>query len=243
VAGLTAADIRFLTFTSGYTYMGSDTQGQTCTAPTSGTDSIDYCLTLPSATAGKFYSSQDPTTTGVFDYDAGHEENHAAQFQPEINALDTSALGAAIASGLGVTGITLRYNQPLLAGGIYASANDYAPILRAILSGQLGMLGALGTSPVCAWVGPGCNAAGSPAFTVHWHYSIAHWVEDDVANGDDGSFSSPGAFGFYPWIEANKRYYGVIARVAPTGTGEQNGLASAMCGRALRAAWETGTQQ
>ncbi len=242
VANLTAADVSFMTFSSGYTYMGSDTQSQTCPAPTSGNDSINYCLTLPSTTAGKTFSSQDPATTGVFAYDAGHEENHAGQFQPEINALDTSALGGAIATELGVSGITLRYNQPLLAGGIYAGANDYSPLLRAILSGQVQMLGALGTHAVCAWVGAGCNAANSPQFTQHWHYSIAHWVEDDPTSGD-GAFSSPGAFGFYPWIEANKKYYGVISRYAPSGNGTQNGMASALCGHALRAAWETGVQQ
>jgi hypothetical protein len=243
VANLSSADIAFLNFTSGYSYMGSDTQSATCTAPPSGADSINYCLTLPSSTPGKLFSSQNPATIGLFDYDAGHEENHAGQLQPEINALDTSALGAAIAGELGIPGVTLRYNQPLLAGGIYGTANDYTPLLRAVLSGQLQMLGALGKNPVCAWTGASsCNAAYSPIITVHWHYSMAHWVEDDPTSGD-GAFSSPGAFGFYPWIEANKNYYGVIARAVPTGSGAQNGLASALCGHALRAAWESGTEQ
>jgi hypothetical protein len=243
VANLTSADIAFLNFTSGYSYMGSDTQSATCTAPSSGADSINYCLTLPSQTPGKLFSSQNPATIGVFDYDGGHEENHAGQLQPEINDLDTSALGAAIAAQLGISGVTLRYNQPLLAGGIYGTADDYTPLLRGVLSGQLEMLGALGKNPVCAWTGTSaCNAASSPIVTVHWHYSMAHWVEDDPTSGD-GAFSSPGAFGFYPWIEANKNYYGVIARAAPTGMGTQNGLASAQCGHALRAAWESGTQQ
>jgi hypothetical protein len=242
VANLTAADIRFLTFTSGYTYMGSMTQGATCTPPGNGADSINYCLTLPSATAGELYSSQNPATVGVFDYDSGHEENHAGQFQPEIADLDTSALGDAITSELNVGGVTLRYNQPLLAGGISASANDYTAILRAVLSGQLHMREALGADPVCAWVGAGCNAASSPQFTEHWHYSIAHWVEDDPTRGD-GTFSSPGAFGFDPWIDADKHYYGVISRHAASGTGNQNGFASALCARELRTAWRTGVQQ
>ena len=241
-ANLTATDVRFLNFTSGYTYMDTLTQSATCSAPASGADSINYCLTLPSSSAGKTYSSHDPSTDGVFDYDGGHEENHAGQFQPEINSLDTSQLGAAIVAGLNVSGITLRYTQPLLAGGIYASANDYSPILRAVLKGELGMLDALGTNAVCAWVGAGCNAAYSPAVTVQWHYSVAHWVEDDPVTGD-GAFSSPGAFGFYPWIESNKRFYGVISRYATANGQIQNGLASSQCGHALRAAWETGVQQ
>jgi hypothetical protein len=239
---LSATDVKFLNFTSGYSYMDTLTQSATCSAPATGADSINYCLTLPSSTPGKTYASHNPATDGVFDYDGGHEENHAGQLQPEINNLDTSQLGAAIIAGLNVAGVTLRYNQPLLAGGIFASANDYSPILRAVLQGRLGMLDALGTNAVCAWVGAGCNAASSPAVSVKWHYSIAHWVEDDPETGD-GAFSSPGAFGFYPWIESNKKFYGVLSRYA-TANGEiQNGFASSQCGHALRAAWESGLPQ
>lgn len=241
-ANLTPADIQFLTFTSGYTYMGSSAQSATCPAPGSGANSINYCLTLPSATPGKYFNSQDPATVGVFDYDSGHQENHAGQFQPEIADLDASELGDALAGGLGVSGVSLKFNQPLLAGGIIATASDYTALLRAVLNGQLHMLEALGADPVCAWVRAGCDAASSPQFTEHWHYSIAHWVEDDPSVGD-GAFSSPGAFGFDPWIDADKQYYGVISRFAASGTGNQNGFASALCARKLRAAWKTGVQQ
>lgn len=241
-ANLTPDDIRFLTFTSGYTYMDTFTNSTTCTAPASGPDSINHCLTLPSSTPGKTYASHDPATDGLFYYSSGHEENHAGQFQPEINDLDTVDLGPAIVAGLGVTGPSLKYNQPLLAGGIIASASDYAPLLSAIVGGRLGMRDALGTHGVCAWVGTGCDAVHSPAVTVHWHYSIAHWVEDDPVTGD-GAFSSPGAFGFYPWIEANRKYYGVISRLASSNGEIQDGLASSACGHALRAAWESGDPQ
>jgi hypothetical protein len=27
----------------------------------------------------------------------------------------------------------------------------------------------------------------------------------------DGAFSSPGAYGFYPWISTDKHYYGIIS--------------------------------
>jgi hypothetical protein len=243
---LTADDVSFLHFTSGYTHMGSDTTGATCTQPTSGADSVDYCLTL--SANGEAFDTQDPATVGYFDYDSGHEENHAGQFQPEINALDTSALGPQIVSGLGLTGtVALDYNQPLLAGGIYASADDYTPILRAILSGALAMRGALGTSPVCAFTTGTCTdgnlAVSTPIVTENWHYSITHWVEDDPTQNNDGAFSSPGAFGFYPWIDATKTYYGVIARYVPTGGGIQNGLASAQCAVLMRKAWTSGTEQ
>ena len=236
-ANLTAADIEFLTLTSGYTYMNN---GDSCTAPASGANSINHCLTLPSMTPGLFFNSRDPTTVGLFAYGPGHDENHAGQFQPAINALDAADLGSAIAAGLGVSGAILRYQQPLLAGGVYASANDYTSILRAVLDGQLQMLDALGTHAVCAWTGSGCDAVYSPQLVEHWHYSIGHWVEDDSSHGDDGAFSSPGAFGFYPWIDSDRTYYGVVSRAVVDSLASAE---SAACGRALRKAWKTGVQQ
>lgn len=57
----------------------------------------------------------------------------------------------------------------------------------------------------------------------------------------DGAFSSGGAFGFYPWVDATRTSYGVLARQAPF-TGH-NGYDSAVCGRAIRKAWVTRTAQ
>lgn len=67
-----------------------------------------------------------------------------------------------------------------------------------------------------------------------WHYSIGHWVEDDPVVGD-GAFSSAGSFGFYPWIDADKTTYGVLARSESAG----NGIDSVDCGRLVRRAWIT----
>ena len=70
-----------------------------------------------------------------------------------------------------------------------------------------------------------------------WHYSVGHWVEDDPTVGD-GAFSSPGAFGFYPWIDAGKTWYGVLATLNVGGA-----IDSVRCGRLIRKAWLTGTTQ
>jgi hypothetical protein len=80
--------------------------------------------------------------------------------------------------------------------------------------------------------------------TESWHYSLGHWVEDDPAIGD-GAFSSPGAFGFYPWISADKRFYGMVAREQRHGVmsgdpGDKPAVASVNCGRQIRAAWMDG---
>ena len=67
-----------------------------------------------------------------------------------------------------------------------------------------------------------------------WRYSIGHWVEDDPVVGH-GAFSSAGSFGFYPWIDADKTTYGVLARSESAG----NGIDSVDCGRLVRKAWIT----
>ena len=57
----------------------------------------------------------------------------------------------------------------------------------------------------------------------------------------DGAFSSAGAFGFYPWIDTSKRYYGIVAR--QDFFSARAGVDSAYCGRVIRKAWVTGTAQ
>ena len=61
---------------------------------------------------------------------------------------------------------------------------------------------------------------------------------DDPTVGD-GAFSSAGSFGFYPWIDAGKTYYGIVARSVSAGSG----VDSVMCGRLIRKAWETAVAQ
>ena len=70
-----------------------------------------------------------------------------------------------------------------------------------------------------------------------WHYSVGHWVEDDPVVGD-GAYSSAGLFGFYPWIDASKTYYGIVGRVIPDGA-----MDSVECGRIIRKAWLSGISQ
>ena len=42
-------------------------------------------------------------------------------------------------------------------------------------------------------------------------YGIGHWVERKDAQGHSTLVSSPGAFGFTPWLDRNVGYYAVIA--------------------------------
>lgn len=223
---LTTEDIQFLTFRSGYTNF----------APT-GCDNDD---TVSQCVARSTNGILTPGNIGKFSYGGAHMEKHASLAAPGMNlgALANAALAAEVRRVLG-TEIALTYTQPQLAGGIRGSAADYAVFLRKILAGNLRMGSLLGSNATCTNPATCPTALNSPiAGGENWHYSIGHWVEDDPVSGD-GSFSSAGAFGFYPWIDANKTLYGVVARLSLSGGGE----ASARCGARIRKAWETGVAQ
>jgi hypothetical protein len=234
-AKLTAQDVNFLHMTSGYSNMGAGAPG---TCPPSVSPDIDVCLTLINPSDGLPYDYQDPTTTGFFAYDAGHFENHASRYTA-LGDLDDTTLGRTISEELGA-GVRVSYSQPILAGAANMTPAHYAAALRHVLSRSLPMYGALGTHQVCTQPSDVCTAFNSP-FPYAWHYSIAHWVEDDPAYDDDGAFSAAGAQGFYAWIEASKTYYGVIGRVTPGSGG--NGIQSVQCGQLIRRAWDTGIEQ
>ncbi len=234
VANISSQDISFLHFTSGYTYMGNYAPGSPA-CPQS--DTVDQCLQQGNPP----YNAQNPQTVGIFDYDSGHMENHASQ--NGLGGDGVRLLQSAMQQQIG-SDVSIAYSQPLLAGGIYTTARDYALFLRKILGGKMVMHDVLGSSPVCTSMQAPCYSAYSP-ISEAWHYSLGHWVEDDPATHGDGSFSSAGAFGFYPWIEATKTYYGVISREdqSAAASGEQAGYASAQCGRLIRHAWMTGVNQ
>ena len=214
---LTDDDVRFLTFTSGYTHFRNCRRGQT----------IAECEDTG------HNGEHDAATDGKFDYNGGHMERHA--MLDGLGALDAAGLARTINDTLGTS---FRYLQPQLAGGISTSAADYGDFLRRIVDGRLQMKSLLGTHAVCTNPRTCSTAAESPFTQADVHYSIGHWVEDDPQG--DGAFSSAGAFGFYPWISRDETTWGVLARFSFTFNGAKAGAASLMCGRQIRAAWVSG---
>lgn len=222
-----AQDIEALNFRSGYTSFGfsgcerGDTVGSCATRGDNGL--------LTPAHVGKFF------------YNGGHMQVHAARAQPEgmgIAALDNETLAAEMRRVLG-TELALSYTQPQLAGGARMSASAYALFLRKLLRQELQLGRQLGSHPVCTNPASCASALSTPMRTdLDWHYSLGHWVEDDPRQGD-GAFSSAGAFGFYPWIDAGQRYYGIVARADALGGGAD----SASCGALIRKAWISAAPQ
>lgn len=66
-----------------------------------------------------------------------------------------------------------------------------------------------------------------------WWYGNHYWIEKSKKGGIE-AYSSPGVFGFYPWISADKKYYGIIAR---EGAARDRGMKSVSCGSSIRRAF------
>lgn len=219
-AGLTVDDIKYLNFRSGYTSFSICLPGNT----------VGECANR--ASNGVYTAAND----GRFDYGGGHMQRHAILLG--LGALDNAGLAAEIRGAIG-SDIGMSYSQPQLAGGVVSTAADYARFLRKLLNGDLRMSTALGSHRVCTnpLTCPTANSTPVPA-SESWDYSLGHWVEVDPLRGD-GAFSSAGAFGFYPWIDADKTIYGIVAREAGLGSSDE----SVSCGRLIRKAWLSGTVQ
>ena len=218
---LSATDIKFLSFRSGYSSMDAFSCGSSAT--------VDACLGV--GTNGTY----NPADDGKFFYNGGHMQRHAHDLG--LGGLNSAALAIEVQSRIGDFGFTYASPQP--PGGVFATPAQYAAFLRKILAGGLQIGSQLGSHAVCTNPSTCADAVFTPITAESWHYSLGHWVEDDPAVGD-GAFSSAGAFGFYPWIDSGKTYYGVLARQV---LAQNAGYDSAQCGRLIRKAWVTGVAQ
>lgn len=106
--------------------------------------------------------------------------------------------------------------NPLIAGGMRASMNEYAPLLalafnRGMHQGSslisAGLLDAQGTEPY-----PDAEIGNSPfsAVSLNFHYGLAAWLECTPPAVNCAQVSSPGAFGFTPWLDRDAGYYAIL---------------------------------
>ncbi len=200
---------------------------------TSGYTGLEFmrCI-LPRTVAACFHNRGNDefvaANVGKFFYNGGHDQKLAIDLG--LGDLTAKQLGEEVRKYIG-SDLAIDFNTPQPAGGMKASPADYGKFLRKILRGELRMHDYLGFERVC--VNPQtCKQALSSPIAIDWHYSLNHWVED--GSGGDGAFSSAGAFGFYPWISADKNWYGILAR---ENRRAHAGRESAACGAIMRRAW------
>ena len=120
--------------------------------------------------------------------------------------------------GLGVKSVfeLPSITNPRASAGAQSTANDYAEILRALLAGELITDMNTFRQDRTAQVVFGHRPASLEGANLDWHYGLGFWRECNKAQWDqacidDIVMSSPGAFGWVPWIDFTNNYFGLIA--------------------------------
>jgi hypothetical protein len=261
---LPAPYVPFMNFTSGYDNMTENCPGIT-------TPTVQDCLDNQNGLGASAVpnGTRTPADVGHFYYNSGHLEVFEAGADPAASGAinggsdNDAALAAALKAAFSARNVMLNLSffSPVMAGGVDTTAADYAEFLKGLIRSSSPLIMANFLRPTASDPYAVCTNPSDPACvdvngqplsryapvpsTISWHYSITHWIEDDPATGD-GAYSSPGKFGFYPWVDSSKTYYGILARYDnnPVLT-PQNApyYKSAICGANIRKAFMLGTQQ
>lgn len=220
---LSTAQTQKLTMVSGHTTQNTV---RCATSPT-----VDHCL-----------NNGTPTKTreGKFYYDGEHFQKLMSD--QGYGSAGKAGIDTAYQTALGQFGFTA--GNVAVAGNLVGSAAGYADFLRKIMKNELAISSKLGAGAVCADTaafGNKCVAKGLPRALYSpvnepWDYSYGHWVEKENGSTVD-AYSSPGLFGFYPWISPDKSLYGIISRKSNALNAYTN---SFKCGRAIRKAFIAG---
>jgi len=172
-------------------------------------------------------SQMDPVAAPGTRFDYGSTHLQVAARMAEVVTGDewadvfTAQLKTPLALGTDMTWYTaprqaLGTSNPLIAGGLRATMNEYAKILaleysRGVYQGNRLISDALftaqGTEPF-----PDAEIGNSPfeSMGLDFHYGLASWLECPPPASNCGVVSSPGAFGFTPWVDRDGGYYAIL---------------------------------
>ena len=175
--------------------------------------------------AEQFYNAGLDTAPGsTFYYGPAHMQVAAAMaevatgqsFNEIVRLTLTEPLGLSVATTFVAPSVT----NPRASGGAQSTALDYAEFLQALLSRAF-----LGSSLDEFLRDRTANVAfgyrpGVTENNVDWHYGLGFWRECnqpvwDGACANQRLVSSPGAFGWHPWIDFDADYYAVLAMEEP----------------------------
>lgn len=239
---LTQEDISALTMRAGYTNTDYDyTARTTCILSTRYQQdalTVHQCFTSSNMSGGR-NSDYNSNAVGRFYYNGGNFQ-WLADARMGLGSKNNASLKRAIAEQVG-SDFDFTYDSPQVADGMKATAKSYAIFLRKILNRKLHIFDYLGAYAICTNPDTCSDAMYRPIPSdLNYEYSVGHFVETDPS--EDGAFTSPGWRGFYPWIDATKQYYGILARDVNARDGNVV-TDSVLCGSAIRKAWVTSTAQ
>lgn len=109
-------------------------------------------------------------------------------------------------------------SNPRLAGGMHWTGNEYVNFIKAYYNYKLLSPRIQNLAMSDQLAGKSINYDHDPAARIgeDWHYGFALWLECHSAkfNCEDGvdSYSSPGTYGAYPFMNVKYNFYGILAR-------------------------------
>jgi serine-type D-Ala-D-Ala carboxypeptidase/endopeptidase len=195
------------------------------------TDTPGGCVSEPATTlqlcAREYYDQGVNSEPGsAFGYSNGHLEIAGAMAEIAGGQPFSTLFRDKVANplGMGVTsGIVFPSTaNPRPSGGGVSTGEEYAKMLEGVLDNRLlSNLTNFTTDQTTA-----VTFLFRPQGTFDngdWHYAAASWRECDVTpyNATCAAqklISSPGAFGWTPWIDFDKGYYAIICMEGPTGS-------------------------
>ncbi len=173
----------------------------------------------------------------VFTYGPSHLTVAAAMAEVASGSSWAELFREELARPLGLDASDLRYvthpkwqtgdDNPLVAGGLIATAEEYARILSVLFH--------QGEVDGEVWIDPqliarmGSNAYTTAAqvstpmdsYNLDFRYSWSSWLNCEGAPASCPVISSPGAYGLSPWVDLEHGYYAVLAM-------ESDGLGGAL---------------
>lgn len=175
-------------------------------------------------------TNSDPGTG--FSYGPHHIQVAAAMAEAAGGASFNNLFAQYVTTPLGMSQtafVKASDSNPWAAGGAQSTARDYAKLLRALLAGGfIQNIDAFTQSRTTNT--PILYEPGSVTSAGDWKYALGSWVECDGSDfvadhcADQKVNSSPGAYGFTPWIDRQHGYYAVISMNIPLGDDDGVGL-------------------
>ena len=201
---------QLLSFTSGF-----DTGPDDASCVTDGSITLDDC-------ARAFYDgglAYQPGST--FYYGPAHLQvaGRMVEVATQLDFADLAFLQQTLRFGLQSTLFLVPVGaNPRIGGGAVSSAEDYGVLMQSILSGGYlsGVLDDMERDRTGPPVVIGARPSSIDNNNVDFRYALGHWRECeqpvwDSSCDDRHLSSSPGAFGWNPWIDFDNGYYGIIA--------------------------------
>jgi CubicO group peptidase (beta-lactamase class C family) len=163
-----------------------------------------------------------------FDYGSSHLAVAAAMAEQLTGMNWNSLFQTWLAQPLGISPNAIYYAHPvdaegtanpLPAGGLNMTMNEYARVLRLVFDkGQLN-----GTSFISASLFteqgrlqyPQSVLGNLPGSAGNLRYGLTAWLECATPETGCSRLSSPGAFGFTPWIDRDNGYYAILGMYDP----------------------------